>query len=640
MTAMSSPATKSRKKGLDEDSFQKLLAAAFVVQEHNDRGKKLPQDELEDSTSDQSSDELNDIIVESRPAYAYVMEEIVATQHQIQTRRLELQQAMALIVERLLPIAHADGAAIALLEPDGTEIDYRVAVGRSSKLAGQRIKTEEALCSESVRNGATLQCVNTADDFRVDQKICNERGARGIIAVPVYRDEAVAGALELIFSKPGAFLDHDVRTCQLMAGMVTEALDRAADVEFKQALVNERATMLEALEKLKPQLERMVETTAAPVEPKDFKNLPSICSACGATFGEKDLKCVHCGLARDSRVGNDSQSKLASAVRKNGTKPSATKTGQSSDNPPKNAVVPDKPSNASMLPAPARSLHDSDSQEADFGVDELTSDDEFEIPSSVIDELEASLREYDPDRLVPDHLANDAESLEAPALNSELHSDDLLNVDVEDITSDAASTEIEHEEPTPAELVDGAAGDVAEGMELRIIPTAQTEDAWTSASKAKLWLDSITDPHARTALARLIKHRKGEIYLGAAVLIVGFAVWWSVWGGGPSWKDLSNSSSGTTTADGNSTATRRRPKPQEPELSMYEKFLISIGLAEAPPAPVNLGNPDVKVWVDLQTGLYYCPNADLYGHTPKGKFTTQRDAQLDQFEPGYRKTCE
>ena len=214
------------------------------------------------------------------------MEEIVATRRQIQTRRLELQQAMALIVERLLPIAHADGAAIALLEPDGSEIDYRVAVGRSSKLAG-RHKTQEALCSESVRNGATLQCVNTADDFRVDQKICNERGARGIIAVPVYRDEAVAGALELIFTKPGAFLDHDVRTCQLMAGMVTEALDRAADVEFKQALVNERATMLEALEKLKPQLERMVETTAVPVEPIDFKSLPSICSACGATFGEK-----------------------------------------------------------------------------------------------------------------------------------------------------------------------------------------------------------------------------------------------------------------------------------------------------------------------------------------------------------------
>ena len=57
------------------------------------------------------------------------------------------------------------------------------------------------------------------------------------------------------------------------------------------------------------------------------------------------MKCVHCGLPRDSRVGNDTQSKLASAVRKNGTKPSATKTGQSSDNPAKNAAAPETPSN-------------------------------------------------------------------------------------------------------------------------------------------------------------------------------------------------------------------------------------------------------------------------------------------------------
>jgi hypothetical protein len=75
-------------------------------------------------------------------------------------------------------------------------------------------------------------------------------------------------------------------------------------------------------------------------------------------------------------------------------------------------------------------------------------------------------------------------------------------------------------------------------------------------------------------------------------------------------------------------------------LTWYEKFLVSIGLAEAPPAPVYMGNPDVKVWVDLQTALYYCPNADLYGKTPKGKFTTQQDAQLDQFEPAYRKACD
>ena len=70
------------------------------------------------------------------------------------------------------------------------------------------------------------------------------------------------------------------------------------------------------------------------------------------------------------------------------------------------------------------------------------------------------------------------------------------------------------------------------------------------------------------------------------------------------------------------------------------KVLVAIGLAEAPPPPIYEGNPDTKVWVDLQTGLYYCPNAELYGTTPQGRFTTQKDAQLDQFEPANRRACE
>ena len=69
-------------------------------------------------------------------------------------------------------------------------------------------------------------------------------------------------------------------------------------------------------------------------------------------------------------------------------------------------------------------------------------------------------------------------------------------------------------------------------------------------------------------------------------------------------------------------------------------MLVAVGLAEAPPAPVYSGNPSTQVWVDLHTALYYCPGADLYGKTPKGKFTSQRDAQLDQFEPAYRKACD
>jgi hypothetical protein len=80
-------------------------------------------------------------------------------------------------------------------------------------------------------------------------------------------------------------------------------------------------------------------------------------------------------------------------------------------------------------------------------------------------------------------------------------------------------------------------------------------------------------------------------------------------------------------------------KSHQPSLTLFERALVGFGLAEPPSAPLVAGNPNVQVWVDLHTALYYCPGADLYGKTPDGKFTTQRDAQLDQFEPAFRKSC-
>ena len=78
----------------------------------------------------------------------------------------------------------------------------------------------------------------------------------------------------------------------------------------------------------------------------------------------------------------------------------------------------------------------------------------------------------------------------------------------------------------------------------------------------------------------------------------------------------------------------------QPNLTLFEKLLVNLGLAETPPTPVYLGNPNASVWVDLHTALYYCSDSDRYGKTSEGKYTTQRDAQMDQFEPAARKNCE
>jgi hypothetical protein len=84
------------------------------------------------------------------------------------------------------------------------------------------------------------------------------------------------------------------------------------------------------------------------------------------------------------------------------------------------------------------------------------------------------------------------------------------------------------------------------------------------------------------------------------------------------------------------------PASASRHLTWFESVLVELGLAQVPsrtPAAPT-GNPNVRVWVDVHTALYYCPGSDLYGKTPGGQFDTQRNAQQDQFEPATGTVCE
>jgi hypothetical protein len=78
------------------------------------------------------------------------------------------------------------------------------------------------------------------------------------------------------------------------------------------------------------------------------------------------------------------------------------------------------------------------------------------------------------------------------------------------------------------------------------------------------------------------------------------------------------------------------------ELTPWERVLVAVGIAEAPSSEAEVhysGDPNIKVWVDTQAALYYCPGDELYGKSPGGHYTTQHDAQLDRFEPALRRAC-
>lgn len=84
---------------------------------------------------------------------------------------------------------------------------------------------------------------------------------------------------------------------------------------------------------------------------------------------------------------------------------------------------------------------------------------------------------------------------------------------------------------------------------------------------------------------------------------------------------------------------RPNPSAQSPH-SRLQSLLVQLGLAQSSHQDVYSGNPKARVWVDVHTALYYCPGSELYGKTPGGRFSKQRVAQEDQFEPSTNVPCD
>ena len=109
-----------------------------------------------------------------------------------------------------------------------------------------------------------------------------------------------------------------------------------------------------------------------------------------------------------------------------------------------------------------------------------------------------------------------------------------------------------------------------------------------------------------------LRFHRSNLYLVAAVFVAALALFWPTAG-----------------------STRRAA------LSPWERALVALGLAEAPEPAVRLqGDPSVEVWIDPHTALYYCPGEELYGKTADGRLSSQREAQMERFEPAGRSTCE
>jgi len=557
---------------LDEATFQKLLEAAYVVQEHSHGDNPSSPAEAKSEAAATGSDSTT------------TLAEIVETQHQIHADHLDLSSSSNLVADRIRKITGAQGAAIGILDQE--KLVYRAGSGILASQVGTELRAEATLSASTLLHDTILRCPDARTDFRVNPEIAKRLGISSLISVPVFHDGKTAGALELVFANPNAFQEHDVRTCQLMAGLVTEALTHAAEEEWRKGVTAERASMLEVLERIKPQLARLAQepkspdpgdtATEAESSPEDSK-----CQHCGNELAPGEVFCGSCGTSRATISHGDLQNKWATLWRLKKASGQGL-ANSAAESIPTQPVVEKADSPAS--PSPAAEYY----VLPDFILPEKTSS---TAPLPIRAEPPALIEKHDEAGPAPPKLQEEAAI---------------------------------HRAEAPVEQVAVRKKPVESRVWLRSIavspPAVQFKGFW---QKNKGFL----------------RRHPGDLALAAALILFLVTIIWAISAGNPT--TSADSGNGQAAIAGAPVKPKRKPAPPPPKLTMFEQLLVGMGLAEAPPAaPSYSGNPNIPVWVDVHTALYYCPGSDLYGKTPQGRIASQRDAQMDQFEPASRKVCD
>jgi len=584
--ALSSP-SKSR---LDEHSFQQLLAAAFVIQEHN-RARPQPPP-----------------VAVSH--YAETAAAVAALQVKIAPGEIDLPASARLIAERALLITSADGVGVGIVVDDS--FTYIGVAGIAVVDAGARFSVPESLSGDCVLQKKTLEAPNLATDMRIPRALVSRNRVGSLIAAPVIQKGAVLGVFELRFTAPKVFSADDTRAAELFAGLVNLAIVTAAKKHVQgnggiareaeaPAPIIQPATAPEAIApvaaaagsdlsaRAEPEWQPLAETASG----NDAEADPvyeARCARCGKLLRPNEFFCGSCGTAYDA-----------------------------DDNAPP-AEEPATNAESHIAESHIAESHIADPHIADTHIAESPAPDPPPFAPEPLDSIFDRLQPSQEDSLYTDRglVAEDS-----PAVRHDLL--DLHAAPGHDLTAFKDADPLLRAPGDASALVassalggEPAASDSAlEGL----IRTEQVQP-WGSAQKALGWLEGIREQQ-RPALSRwraLWETHRANIWLGAAVVILLIAI-----------VQLSLAPAVPHAASSN--------QPSAPQLTFFESLLVSLGMAEAPSPPVYLGNPDARVWVDVRTALYYCAIAPQFGKTPGGKFTTQRDAQQDQFEPAHRKVC-
>ena len=193
----------SNHSSLDRESFQKLLASAFAVQESGMKPQSLAA--------------------------------IVELQRSIRMGRLDVEGAAHLIAEWARSVANASGVAIGRLK--GDELIYTAGSGSAASFIGRRIMATFNNASPNETPSEILWVEDTKADGRIEAAVCRQFGVESLLILPIYRGRFVAGVLQIFFNEAHSFQGQEVRIYWILAGLVGEAMLGVPSIDKRTANV-------------------------------------------------------------------------------------------------------------------------------------------------------------------------------------------------------------------------------------------------------------------------------------------------------------------------------------------------------------------------------------------------------------------
>lgn len=512
------------KPALDENFFQQLLAAAYVVQEHAATLRpSAPPSQLAEKTLRPSA-----VPTQSSEKLA----KIAPIQNFLRNGTLGIPESAKLVADNLLQLTAAAGVSVSLIS--NGFLDCVAESGSPASIPGSSIASHSLVATERLKAGNIFDSEDTFTDIRLDAELCKSMGVKSLLAVPVLSFGQLAGLIELRWDRDYVFQEADIAVCRLVASSLSELLEgkplqteedaTEPTVQAAAAIaVAEPATPTQLaggdIEASHPAKEATPVASGPPqpepaIEPVPVSNNSGqSCRICGRSFGANEAFCGFCSMPRFATApAKELQSKWASLWYMQ----------QAQD------VLEERPSAVEPASAQARPAENTSSVE----------------------------------RVVP------------PAA--------------------AVSTDTT-EQPSPA----AERGETFSYFK----PLAETYDA-----------PDADDVFGEKSFWVKVREFRSKIRLKDAVLaVIATMLAFGVFSAWPS------SSGG---------------------LTWFQSTMIRFGIYHSAARSPVYGNPDLSVWVDAQTAVYYCPGSEQYGNTAEGHFTTQREALQAHSQPASGLACQ